>query len=166
MSRSRVEAQAALRKKERQTLNARRQKRKKAVIAIIVAVGMISAASAIALASNRNSRRHYDLTRVGQGIPAVVQVHDTTCPVCTELRSNISRIENDFDDSDLLVLIADVDKEEGLNFAARFTQHRRVTLLYFDPVGNLVDVQSGLQQPDELRSRFENHIDQHRSPGN
>lgn len=163
MSRSRISAQAAQRKKERQALNTRRRKQKKIIISAVIAAGLITAASTIALASSRNSSRLYDLSRVGQGIPSIVQVHDTTCPVCTELRNNISRIENEFDDSQLLILVADINKEEGLHFAARFTQHRRVTLLYFDPAGNLIDVQSGLQQPEELRRQFENYIIQYSS---
>jgi hypothetical protein len=109
---------------------------------------------------NEGDRRVHDLTPVGGGVPAVVQVHDITCPICSELRANVASIEDEFSEDDLLIRVADIATDEGLAFARRYTANRRVTLLYFDGEGNLVDERVGLRTPDELRREFSQHIRQ------
>ena len=157
MARSRNQAAAAERKRVRKVHNARRRARKTVLLVTVAAAVAIAVSATAILTAHQASRQRYDLTAIGQGIPAIVQVHDTDCPVCVELRRNISQIENDLDEQDILLRVADVNTDAGLEFASRFTQHRRVTLLYFDPAGNLVDVQTGLQDPETLLSSFREH---------
>jgi hypothetical protein len=157
VARSRQDASARQRKKERKEAAERtRRNRRSLLIAAIAAVLLVSAAVVVA-AGNARSARFSDLSSVGQGIPAVVQVHDTTCPVCSELRRNLDRAIRGLDPSDLIVRIADVNTPEGLEFAARYTDARRVTLLYFSADGTLVDTQTGLQDVDGLRANLLSH---------
>jgi hypothetical protein len=148
---SKTDAQAA-RRKERRT-------RRRLVVgatslgAILIVIGIIAF-------QRGREERLLDLADVGRGVPAVVQVHDITCPVCSELRANIRSIEDEFDEETLLIRVADVATPEGLAFVRQYTDLRRVTLLFFDREGELVDVQSGLQTPGELRQRFGSHAAQ------
>ncbi len=123
------------------------------LVVLVVAVGSVAV-----FAFQRGQEEMYDLSRVGTGVPAVVQVHDFTCPVCTELRETVKGIEDEFDESELLIRIADVHTHEGLAFAARYTTARRATLLFINGNGELVDVRSGEGSAAVLRERFQRHI--------
>ena len=140
-------------------LRGRRRRRKRlvrvgAILALIVVAG-----SGALYAYNQRENRVRDLALVGTGVPAVVQVHDVTCPVCRELRSSINRIDEEFSDDELLIRIADISTTEGNTFARRYTTARRVTLLFIDGDGELVDVQTGVQSEEALRRAFRQHIE-------
>lgn len=145
------------RKKQAKAERKRRRKRRRVLIgigaAMLVAAGIVLAIVLSAAAENRA----YDLTGIGEGVPAVVQVHDVTCPICSELRDNVRSIAGDFSDDELLIRVADIHTEEGLAFAARYTSERRRTLLFLDGDGALLDVQTGLQDVAALRRSFEAH---------
>jgi hypothetical protein len=123
------------------------------IVALVVAIGSVAV-----FAFQRGQEEVYDLSQVGTGVPAVVQVHDFTCPVCTELRETVQVIEDEFTESDLLIRIADVHTDEGLEFASRYTTARRATLLFISGNGELVDVRSGEASAAVLRERFQRHI--------
>ncbi|MFO8044223.1 MAG: thioredoxin family protein [Alkalispirochaeta sp.] len=141
---------------KKQRLRARRR-RQMVMTAAIVLLG-IGAVAAVIAAVNEQDRRTRDLSVVGSGVPAVVQVHDIACPVCNELRDNVESIEDEYADDDLALRVADIATDEGLAFARRYTENRRVTLLFFDGEGNLVDEQVGLRSPEELRNSFAQHM--------
>ena len=149
------------RKRAEKALRARRRKQKSVIRAVAVAAVIVVAGGGALFAYNQaaNQRESHarDLSAIGTGVPAVVQVHDVTCPVCTELRANVERIEDDFSDADLLIRVADIRVDEGLAFARRYTTARRATLLFIDGDGELVDVQSGMQSAADLRRAFEQH---------
>lgn len=129
------------------------------ILAAASAVALIVAlASVIFFAVQRNQEQIYDLSQVGTGVPAVVQVHDFTCPVCTELRETVDGIQGEFDDSELMIRIADVFREDGLAFAARYTNARRATLLFIDGNGELAFERSGETSAAVLRDLFERHM--------
>ncbi|MFP3960549.1 MAG: hypothetical protein ACLFUX_10300 [Spirochaetaceae bacterium] len=136
----------------------RRQRRRRRVLAAIAAVvAVLAAGGGLIFALQQGEREARDLSGIGQGIPVVVQVHDATCPVCTELRENVESIEDEFADDELLIRVADVHTDEGLAFAARYTTARRATLLFLDGEGDLVEVEKGAQSPDALQRRFQQH---------
>lgn len=145
-------------KKRQERANQARGKRRKKLLFAFAVVGLvvIAAGAAVTIYEQREEAVR-DLSQVGKGIPAVVQVHDNTCPVCTELRSNVERIEGDFSDDALLIRVADVHTEEGLRFASRYTEARRATLLFIDGEGNLVNEIGGAQGVAALRRLFEDH---------
>lgn len=146
------------RKKAEKAERAQRRKRARTLRAAAIVAVIVLAGGGVLFAVNARSDQLHDLSAIGRGVPAVVQVHDVTCPICTQLRANIRGIEGEFGDDELVIRVADVADENGLAFAARYTDQRRVTLLYFDATGRLTDVQSGLQTEDELRRSFRAHI--------
>lgn len=141
-------------KREERAKAAQVKKRKKVIFSVAIAGIVVLAAGAAVTIFERRAEAVYDLSQVGQGVPAVVQVHDHTCPVCTELRATVDRIDGDFSEENLLIRVADVHTEEGLEFASRYTGARRATLLYIDGEGNLVNEISGAQGEAALRRTF------------
>jgi len=95
----------------------------------------------------------HDLGRLGQGVPAVVQVHDPQCPVCNALQDETRAALRDIGEQDILYLVANVRTPEGTAFAARHAVPH-VTLLLFDSGGRLRDTLRGPHRADELRPAF------------
>lgn len=77
-----------------------------------------------------------DLTRIGQGTPTIVQVHDTQCSTCIALQQQVRIALDDFDDDALDYRVADLRSDDGSAFAARFGAGHS-TLLFFDAQGAL-----------------------------
>ncbi|GFE51627.1 hypothetical protein So717_33800 [Roseobacter cerasinus] len=102
-----------------------------------------------ALGSFRAYAAEHDLSRVGQGKPTVVQVHDPQCPTCTALQKQTRQALKEFGECDLLYLIADITTPEGQAFALRHGVGN-VTLLLFDDTGGLQRRVQGLQTKDQL----------------
>lgn len=98
----------------------------------------------------------HDLSRIGQGKPVVVQVHDPQCPVCTSLQKQTRRALREFGECDFVYLVADIKTPEGQAFAAL---HRvpHVTLLVFDAVGTRLETVSGMQSAGQLIPIFKAH---------
>ena len=144
-------------KKERkeQRRNARRRRRI-VVISAAVAVLLIGA-GAYPYADHQRSQAVRDLTAIGNATPAVVQVHDPSCPVCTDLRNSVRSIEGDYDDSDLLIRVADLTANDGMTFAA---QHgaQSITLVFLDGDGEYVTQVTGNRPSDSIRDLFDRHI--------
>ncbi|WP_415921145.1 hypothetical protein [Tateyamaria sp. SN6-1] len=119
--------------------------------AVLLAGGGFWAAS-----SFRTYAAEHDLTRVGQGDPAIVQIHDPQCPTCTALQKQTRRALRDFDDCGLTYLVADIKTPDGAAFARRFNVPH-VTLLLFDGEGTLTRTIQGLQQAPQLAEAFAAH---------
>lgn len=144
-------------KRQEQARQTRSKRWKKLILAgSIVGLVLLGVGATITIYEQR-AEAVRELSGIGKGVPAVVQVHDNTCPVCTELRKTVERIEGDFSDGDLLIRVADVHREEGLAFAGRYTGARRATLLFIDGDGNLVNEISGAQGEAALRRSFREH---------
>lgn len=145
------------RKQAEKAERARRARiRKTGLILLIVAAVVVAGGATVTFRANQTEALR-DLSDVGRGVPAVVQVHDYTCPVCMELRGEIEGIDGEFSDDRLLIRVADVHTEGGLDFARDYTSARRATLLFIDGEGNLVAEQSGAQPAEVLRRTFERH---------
>ncbi|MEL6800131.1 MAG: hypothetical protein AAFO80_09655 [Pseudomonadota bacterium] len=98
-----------------------------------------------------------DLSKIGNGIPAIVQIHDPSCAMCTELQRETRKALRAFDDSEFTYLVANIHSEDGSALAARHrAQH--VTLLLFDGEGQVRQVLEGVRPRDELQAHFEAHI--------
>lgn len=99
-----------------------------------------------------------DLSSVGRGQPAVVQIHDPTCPICRELQRETRQALDDIGSDRLLYRVADITTTEGANFAARHGV-AHVTLLLFDGGGRLQQVIEGPQERAALRTAFRAHLE-------
>lgn len=143
--------------REEKAREAKRRRRSRVVRGALIAAAVLAVGGGGLFALNMREEKVRDLSVVGTGIPAVVQVHDITCPVCTELRGNVERISGDYSERELLIRVADVATDEGLAFAARYTAARRATLLFIDGEGNLVEEHTGALPPADLRMLFDRH---------
>jgi len=99
----------------------------------------------------------HDLSVVGKGIPAIVQIHDTSCALCNQLRSNTDSAIKPFGDR-LLYRIADISTAEGRRLQRRHDVPH-VTLLLFDGEGELRNVLTGVKSDEVLQRAFEIHLE-------
>lgn len=128
------------------------------------AVGGLAAAAAVGgggwylVAEVRAALREEDLSRIGNGIPAVVQIHDPQCPRCRALQREARDALAAIDDGELQYLIANIRSQEGRRFA---TTHGvgHITLMLFDGDGERGDVLVGHNTAAELERVFRRHID-------
>ncbi len=104
--------------------------------------------------SVRASIGETDLSKIGQGVPAVVQIHDPNCPICNALQREARKAINDMDGDKPEYLVANIKTVEGSNFAADHGVPH-VTLLTFNAKGELQDVLRGSRKHAELRPVFE-----------
>ena len=94
-----------------------------------------------------------DLTKVGQGVPTVVQIHNPQCSVCASLMRETRSALSTFEDGEIDYLVANIRTRKGRDFAALYDVPN-ITLLLFDGEGNLLETLEGLRQDDELRAAF------------
>lgn len=106
-------------------------------------------------ANNFASMRHeHDLSRVGNGVPTVVQVHDPQCSLCRSLQAETRKALAKFDEGQLDYVIANIRTDKGKGFAARHGVPH-VTLLLFDGKGELTEVLQGQRGQYELQNHFQ-----------
>jgi hypothetical protein len=143
------------RKRQEKAERAARRRRTR----LIQAGGVVAVAAAVIVVltamTNRREALVQDLSQIGNGVPAVVQVWDITCPICNENRANVERIDQDYSDDELLIRVADMRNDDAVRFAARYTDRRRQTMLFFDGSGELTDIVTGGIEVDTLRSLFD-----------
>ncbi|MEM7189150.1 MAG: hypothetical protein AAF439_06015 [Pseudomonadota bacterium] len=98
-----------------------------------------------------------DLSKLGNGMPTIVQVHDPGCPSCRALQSETRKALDSFADGQLQYLVANLQSPEGREFATQYGAGR-VTLLLFDGRGRLLDRVQGRTAEAVLIRRFERHL--------
>lgn len=98
----------------------------------------------------------HDLTRIGQGKPTVVQVHDPNCPTCSALQRETRKAMKQFGECDLVFLVANIKTEKGSALANKHGVPH-VTLLLFDAKGDLSETLHGMRQRDELMPILQAH---------
>ena len=104
----------------------------------------------------RAMMREQDLSRIGNGIPTVVQIHDPQCPKCVALQREARDAMCSFDDSELQYLVANIRSPEGRQLA-RTHGVGHVTLLLFDGAGQRKSVLSGQNESAYLSKVFRRH---------
>jgi hypothetical protein len=143
-----------LSKTEERELKAREKSKKRTLVIVALVIGLLLVAGITFGVVQQQARVIYDLSVVGQGVPVVVQVHDTSCPICTQLKETIHGMRSEFTDSQLLIRIADISNPEAVRFIEPYTTNRRVTLLFFNGQGELVNTLVGAQTTVGLREAF------------
>lgn len=120
-------------------------------IAAIGGVGWWLVSSVRALAKEQ------DLTRLGSGIPTVVQIHDPQCSMCTELQGEARKALRCFGDGEIMYLVASIRTQQGAQFAAaRGLPH--VTLVLLDSEGQTSSILQGVRGRDELKDHFQSLV--------
>jgi len=98
-----------------------------------------------------------DLTRIGNGIPTIVQIHDPQCPKCVALQQETRDALSNFEDGKLQYLVANIRTVEGKMLA---TSHGvgHVTLLLFDRQGRKLNTLVGSNTSRYLTEMFRGHL--------
>lgn len=101
-----------------------------------------------------------DLSKIGNGVPTVVQIHDPDCPRCRALQREARNAMASFDDADLQYVVANIRGAEGRRLA---NEHGvgHVTLLLLDGAGERRGVLVGENQSEHLEMAFRRHLDQY-----
>lgn len=95
----------------------------------------------------------HDISRVENGKPTIVQIHDPQCSKCKALQRETRSALKQFDKSSLDYVVANIKTPEGRDFAARYGE-QHVTLLLFDAGGQLQTVLRGQRRREELQAAF------------
>lgn len=98
----------------------------------------------------------HDLTKLGNGIPTVVQIHDPQCMRCVALQREARDAMCEIDGEELQFLVANINSNEGRRLAAAHGVGN-VTLLFFDGNGRRRAILAGNRSSDELHAAFKGH---------
>ena len=94
-----------------------------------------------------------DLSRIGNGIPTVVQIHDPGCPMCRALQREAREALEAFDEDEIQYVVANITQQDGRELAsAHGVGH--VTLLLFDGSGKRRGVLRGENTAEILEMEF------------
>lgn len=110
------------------------------------------------------TRAELDLTRIGQGAPTIVQIHDPQCPSCIALQREARAALESFGDDDVVYLVANIRTPQGRALANRHGVGH-VTLLMFDSEGQMRQALTGERDRATLRGAFAAHIARSRRAG-
>jgi hypothetical protein len=99
----------------------------------------------------------HDLSKIGNGTPAVVQIHDPQCPVCRALQKEVRHALKQFENGEMEYLVADIRTSEGADLANAYVVPH-ITLLLFDGNGQMLKVLRGSKKHDELYAEFKSHL--------
>ncbi len=122
-----------------------------------IALSLVGAGGAFAGVNIKCSLEEADLTKVGNGMPTIVQIHDPQCPRCQALQKETRKALRDFDDDELQYLVANIRSTDGQAFANKYSVPH-ITILLFDGKGKLAKVLRGDNTRDFLRDEFAAHL--------
>jgi len=125
----------------------------KRVLLGVAGAAALGGAGLFGVRSVQATMAEHDLSKVGGGIPTIVQIHDPQCPTCTALQKQTRKALKRFGDDELLYLVANIRTAEGARFASRYGVPH-VTLLLFDSRGELRGRLQGMRQANELGDAF------------
>ena len=101
----------------------------------------------------RSSMHEHDLSRITNGRPTVVQIHDPQCTMCVALQRQTRRALDQFDDNEIDYVVANIRTADGRNLADQYSVPH-VTLLLFDENGEHRTTLRGQRQARELARAF------------
>ena len=122
-----------------------------------IAVAIISGAGWVTTSHVSAVLDEHDLSRIGNGTPVVVQIHDPQCALCVALQREARSALSDFKDDELQFVVANIKTTGGSRLAARHGVGH-VTLLLFDGNGKVRSVLAGSNNRAFLRTAFTNHL--------
>ncbi|MEO3415292.1 thioredoxin family protein [Roseovarius sp. CAU 1744] len=125
-----------------------------------IALPVLAGATVFSVQSVQATICEADLTKIGKGKPAVVQVHDPNCSLCRQLQRQARKALKSFDGEAVEFLVADINTAKGSAFAARYGVPH-VTLLLFDGAGEMVQIVRGPSDTDSLHKVIAAHLAAH-----
>lgn len=94
-----------------------------------------------------------DLSKLGNGLPTIVQIHDPQCPRCRALQKETRDALAEFEDGRLQYLVANIRNGDGKRFADKHGVGH-VTLILFDGDGKARKTLVGERASGALVSEF------------
>ena len=125
-----------------------------------VAISVVGAVGYYSISSIQASLSEADLSKIGNGRPAIVQIHDPQCMLCRTLQSQTRDVLDAYDDERFEYLVANIKTKKGGDLAARYSVPH-VTLLLFDPKGTMVRAVRGPTSTAHLKNIIGIHIDKY-----
>jgi len=122
-----------------------------------IALGLVGAAGVFAAVKVSGSLAEGDLTKVGNGVPTIVQIHDPQCPKCQALQKEARKALDAFEEGKLQYLVANIRSADGKAFANKYLVPH-VTILLLDGQGELKKILRGNNTHDFLRREFSAHL--------
>lgn len=104
----------------------------------------------------RSKLAEADLSKIGQGEPTIVQIHDPSCRLCQALQRETRNALKDCDEA-YTYLVANITTRDGAEFAARMGQPH-VTLALLDGDGTPLHFVHGVTPADSLKSTFQQYF--------
>lgn len=98
-----------------------------------------------------------DLSKLGNGLPTIVQIHDPQCPRCRALQKETRDALAEFEGGKLQYLVANIRNADGKRFADRHGVGH-VTLILFDGEGKPRKTLVGERASGALVSEFRHLI--------
>ena len=98
-----------------------------------------------------------DLSTLGNGVPAIVQIHDPNCPTCNALRQEAREAGCSFSENELQFKVANLQTKEGRELAGRHGVGK-ITLLMFDGDGTMRLILPGPSRAENLKPVFKRHV--------
>lgn len=157
-------AKAATAPEAKQIAKTTRPKTRRETMRLLANIGIVGG-GALALGGGawylvsdvQASAREGDLSRIGNGVPSVVQIHDPQCQLCLALQREARAALENFDESALQYVVANIRQPEGRSLAARHGVGH-VTLLLFDGEGKMREVLAGQNTSAYLTGAFQRHL--------
>lgn len=134
---------------------ARRPISRRRMLGLLLGVPLVGAAGVGVHRYDVKKRVLHDLSVLGNGTPAIVQVHDPSCKLCRRLMANTRAALGDR--NDISYRIADITTAKGLEFQKRYDVPH-VTLLLFNAKGRHVDTIQGVTPVEDLAERFQQRL--------
>ncbi len=101
----------------------------------------------------RGTMREHDFSRIGNGTPTVVQIHDPQCSMCLALQRETRKALGQFNDSEIDYVVANIRSADGKRLANQY-RVPHVTLLLFDGDGVRQATLTGQRKSRELAVAF------------
>ncbi|MEJ6392423.1 hypothetical protein V8J82_04095 [Gymnodinialimonas sp. 2305UL16-5] len=124
---------------------------------LAIAAPMIGIAGYVTANRVQASICELDLTKIGDGLPSVVQVHDPQCDLCLTLQRQTRRALRAYDANSHHFLVANLSSLDGQSFA-RLHNVGSVTLVLLDGDGNQIGVIRGPLTDAALQQAIDAHM--------
>jgi len=125
------------------------KKKRRLFIKSAVSLGVFGVAAGAISGYDSQKKELHDLSIIGAGKPVVVQIHDTSCPICRRLKARaVNVLEGQ---QQIEFRVADIVTSKGRALQEKYGV-QKTTLLFFDAEGSHVDTVYGLQTKEQLES--------------
>ncbi|PHR86161.1 MAG: hypothetical protein COA78_38245 [Blastopirellula sp.] len=128
---------------------------------VLFALPVAAAVGYFSVGEIQASIHESDLTRISEGKPSIVQIHDPQCSLCQTLQRQARKAMKPLDQEEFTYLVANIRTQEGSEFSARYGVPH-VTLLLFDDQGEMVQIIRGPSDVESLQSLFSAHLESYR----